>query len=216
MHMNTPKIFPLFLAALAFTATSGFCDPIQDPIADFLSMNVTDRIEYSGTPEVVRRVKIDVDGDGNAEVFIGVPYLYSGAKSDFNWTCYMPVEGGYQRITPADKDISIPSFDKIFAGNLVEVSKEGLAYASGVTVDNPRDANVSGVESLHFFTITNNALVEEDRGALNLSVQADKKIYDRYFGPDRKTRSVTSSNTFTIQQLQQMGYTIPNWEPPPP
>jgi hypothetical protein len=24
---------------------------------------------------------------------------------------------------------------------------------------------------------------------------------------------VTSSNTFTIQQLQQMGYTIPNWEP---
>jgi hypothetical protein len=214
--MNASKTLLSFFAVLVITMPFGFANPIPDPIADFLAMNVPDRIEYAGTPEVVRRVKIDVNGDGNNEVFIGVPYRYSGAKSDFNWAGYMPVQGGYLRITPATSDISIPSFEKVFAGNLVEVSKQGLAYAYGVTVDNPKDANVTGVESLHFYTITNNVLVDEDRGTLNLSTPAEKAIYDRYFGANRQTRSTTSDETFTAQQLQQMGYTIPNWEPPPP
>lgn len=214
--MNASKALFSFFGVLAVTMSFGFANPIQDPIADFLAMNVPDRIEYAGTPELVRRVKIDVNGDGNDEVFIGVPYRYSGAKSDFNWAVYLPVQGGYQRITAANSDISIPSFEKIFAGNLVEVFKQGLAYAYGVTVDNPKDANVTGVESLHFYTIANDALVDENRGALNLSIPAEKAIYDHYFGTDRQTRSVISNGTFTAQQLQQMGYTIPNWEPPPP
>lgn len=214
--MKVSKVLLSFFWALAFTATSGFGNPTQDPMADFLAMNVPDRIEYSGTPEVVKRIKIDVNGDGNPEIFIGVPYRYSGAKNDFNWSCYMPVQGGYERITPADKDISIPSFERIFAGNLVEVSKQGLAYAFGATVGDSKNADVTSVESLHFFTISNNVLVDENRGALDLNIPADRTIYDRYFGPGRQTRSVTSSDTFTAQQLQQMGYTIPNWEPPPP
>jgi hypothetical protein len=214
--MNASKPLFCFVMALVFEAPLGLADPIQDPIADYLAMNVQNRIEYAGTPEVVMRVKIDIDGDGKNEVFVGTPYRYSGAKNDLNWACYMPIQGGYQRITPADKDISIPSFEKIYAGNIAEISKQGLVYAFGVTVDNPKDANVTGVESLHYYTIANNTLIDDDRGGLNLSNATDKAIYDRYFGPHRQTRVVASNETFTKEQLQQMGYTIPNWEPPSP
>jgi hypothetical protein len=212
--MKASKVLFSFLASFALIIARGFASPIQDPIADFLAMHVPDRIEYAGTPEVVKRVKIDVDGDGSDEVFIGVPYRYSGAKNDFRWVGYTSVQGGYERITPASSDIYISSFENIFAGNLVEISKQGLACAYGVAVDNRKDANIIGVESMHFYTIVNNVLIDEDRGSLNLSIRSDKAIYDRYFGPSRKTRSVTSNETFTTQQLRQMGYTIPNWEPP--
>jgi len=215
--MNTSKALFLFVAAFVLTIPLGHATPIQDPISDYLTMQVPDRLEYIGTPEIIKRVKIDVDGDGKDEIFIGAWYKYSGSKQAYYWSAYKEAQGGgYVRITPVSSDVLIPSFETIFAGNLVEVSKHGLAYAFGVTVDNPKDANVTGVESLHYFTIVNNALVDENRGALNLSTPADKTIYDRYFGPNRQTRSATSNETFTAQQLQQMGYTIPNWEPPPP
>ena len=215
--MNTFKSPFLIGLAIQLAMPYGFATPIQDPIADYLAMQVPDRLEYVGTPEIVKRVKIDVDGDGKNEVFIGTCYKYSGSKEASYWSAYKEAQGGsYDRITPANADIWIPSFEKIYAGNIPEISKQGLVYAFGTAVDNPKDANITGVEALHYYSITNNQLVDADRGALNLSVPADKTIYDRYFGPNRQTRVTASDETFTAVQLQQMGYTIPNWEPLPP
>lgn len=53
---------------------------ISDPIADYLAMQVPDRSEYVGTLELIKRVKIDVDGDGNNEIFIGRWYRQGRKK----------------------------------------------------------------------------------------------------------------------------------------
>ena len=187
---------------------------IQQPIADYLTMQVPERTDYIGTLDHVDCVRIDVDGDGNDEVFIGAPYKHSGTMEVF-WVGYKSVEAGYQRITPADKDIIIGSFEVIYAGPLTEVSKEGLATADDVEVDNPESGNVTKVGMLRFFYLANDRLIVEERGALDLAVPEQKATYERYFGKDRVTRKATMES-FSREQLQQMGYTIPNWEPPPP
>jgi hypothetical protein len=173
------------------------------------------RSDYVGTLEFVQRVKVDIDGDGNDEVFIGTSYRYSGAKYDFNWAGYIPVEGGFQRITPSNEDVSMATFEDIYIGPLTEVSRQGLATADDIEVDNPESGNITKVGLLRFYYIADGRLVEEERGSLDLTVPEQKTTHERYFGKDRVTRKATMES-FSREQLQQMGYTIPNWEPPPP
>lgn len=206
----------LIAVIACFIATVCYGNPIQDPIADYLAMQVPDRFEYVGTPEFIQRVKVDVDGDGTDEIFVGTWYRFSGSKETYYWACYKAVQGGYVRITPADKDVMISSFEGIYAGLIEEVSKQGLVMAYDISIDSPEEANVTAVGNLHYYTIADGQLIDEDRGALNLANQADKTIYEKYFGPERETRTPSSNETFTAAQLQQLGYTIPNWEPPSP
>lgn len=203
----------LCVIANAWVTADAEGNPIQDPVADYLAMQVPDRTDFIGTLDHVDRVKIDVDGDGNDEVFIGAPYKYSGTMEVF-WVGFKPVEGGYQRITPAEKDITIGSFETIYAGPLTEISKQGLATADDIEVDNRQSGNVTRVGMLKFYYIANGQLVEEQRAALDLAVPADKATYESYFGKARVTRKA-AIETFSREQLQEMGYTIPNWEPPP-
>jgi hypothetical protein len=193
---------------------SAKADSIQHPIADYLTMKVPERTEYIGTLDHVDCAKIDVDGDGKDEVFVGSPYKYSGTMEVF-WVGYRPVERGYQRITPADEDIMIGSFEDIYAGPLTEIATQGLATADDIEVDNPESGNVTKVGMLRFYYIANDRLVVEERGALDLAVPEQKAIYERYFGKDRVTRTATIE-TLGREQLETMGYTIPNWEPPSP
>lgn len=189
-------------------------NPIEDPIADYLAMRVPDRTDYIGTLDHVDRVKVDVDGDETDEVFIGTPYQYSGTMEVF-WAGYRSVEGGYERITPADQDITIGSFEVIYVGPLAEISTQGLATADDIEVDNPQSGNITKVGMLRFYYIANGRLVEEERGPLDVAVPEQKTAYQRYFGGDRVTRKAIIE-TFSRQQLQEMGYTIPDWEPPSP
>lgn len=211
------KIINLFLCAIAYACliAGAGANPIQDPIADYLSMQVPDRSEYVGTIESIQRVKIDVNGDGTDEVFVGTWYRHSGSKEANYYAGYQQVQGGYQRITAANADVQVSSFETIFAGLLEEVAKQGLAIAGDIEVDSPQSGNVTKVGMLRFYYLTNGQLVVEERGALDLAVPAQKAAYERYFGKDRVTRK-SIIESFSRQQLQQMGYTIPNWEPPPP
>jgi hypothetical protein len=187
---------------------------IQHPIADYLAMKVPDRTEYIGTLDHVDSAKIDVDGDGKEEVFVGAPYKYSGTM-EVLWVGYRPVEGGYQRITPADRDIMIGSFEDIYAGPLAEIAKQGLATADDIEVDSPESGNVTKVGMLRFYYLANGRLVVEERGALDLTIAEQRTAYERYFGKERVTRKATIES-WDRDQLQAMGYTIPNWEPLPP
>jgi hypothetical protein len=148
-------------------------------------------------------------------VFVGTWYRHGGSKDAYGYAGYRQVQGGYARITPTNADVQISSFETIFAGLLQDVSKQGLAVSGDIEVDSPQSGNVTGVGMVKFYYLANGQLVEEQRPALNLTVLADKAVYDRYFGRDRVTRKATIE-TFTRAQLQQTGYTIPNWEPPPP
>lgn len=193
-----------------------WANPIQDPITDYLSLQVPDRSEFIGTLEFVRRVKVDVDGDGKDETFIGTWYRHSGSNRAYYWSAYKQVQGGYERITAANKDIHIASFENAYIDLIAESSKQGIVAAYDIEVDTSENADVTKVGELHFYCIANDSLADQNFGALDLSNPAHKTIYERYFGPDVQTRKPSSIETFSNQQLQEMGYQIPNWEPSAP
>jgi len=209
------RILGLIAFGTVWLISEARASSIQDPIEDYLRMQVPARSDYVGTLEFVKRVKLDVDGDGNDEVFIGTPYRYSGAKYDFNWAGYIPVEGGFQRITPSDEDFPMDTFEDIYIGPLTEISKQGLATADDVEVDNPESGNIIKVGMLRFLYIANGRLIQEEWGPLDLAAPEQKTAYRRYFGADRVTRKAIIES-FSRQQLQEMGYTIPDWEPSSP
>ena len=208
------RISVLFALATVWLTCQTTASPIRDPIEDYLTMQVPARSDYVGTLEFVQRVKLDLDGDEKNEVFIGTSYRYSGAKYDFNWAGYIPVEGGFQRVTPSNADVPMATFEDIYIGPLMEISKQGLAIADDIEVDSPENGNVTKVGLLRFYYIEGSRFVEEDRGALDLAIPEQKETYERYFGKDRVTRKATMES-FSREQLQEMGYTIPNWEPSP-
>jgi hypothetical protein len=214
--MKTLIIFRITFAFLLLLCVSAFAaGPIQDPIADYLAMQVPDRSEYVGALQFIKRVNIDVDGDGTDEVFVGTWYRYMGSKDAYYWSAYKATPGGgYSRLTPNVSDVFL-LFDNIFAGFIQERSVQGLVQCYGGQATAP-DSGELARTNLYFYYIENGELKEEHRGELNLSNSADKAVYERYFGEDRQSRQPSSTDTFTTQQLQQMGYTIPNWEPPPP
>jgi hypothetical protein len=205
----------LFIGASLSLTAMAFANPIKDPIENYLGMHVPDRFEFVGKLESVQRVKIDVNGDGTDEIFIGTWYRHSGSKELSGYAGYRQVEDGYERITPANADVQISSFETIFAGLLQEISKEGMAIAGDIEVDDPESGNVSKVGMLTFYYIANGQLMVEQRPPLNLTLPADKAAYDRYFGKNRVTRKSTIE-TFSREQIEKMGHTIPNWEKPLP
>jgi hypothetical protein len=208
--MNFIQILLSAAASCSLIATVNG-NSIQDPIADYLAMQVSDRSAYIETLEFVQRVKIDVDGDGTDEVFVGTWYRHSGSVDAYGYAGYRQVQGGYERITPASADVQISSFEMIFAGLLQELSKRGMASASDIEVNDNQSGKVTKVGMLKFYYLANGQLIEEQRPPLNLTVPSDKASYDRYFGKHRVTRKPTIE-TFSREQLKHMGYTIPNWE----
>lgn len=202
----------LILVAATFLGGNAWADPIPDPIRDYLSLQVPERSEFIGTLEFIQRVKVDVDGDGADEIFIGTWYRHSGSNQAYYWSAYKEVKGGYQRITSPNQDVHIASFENVYIGLIQEISKQGIVAAYDVETDTPENAEVIKVGELHFYHLTDDRLVDQKSGPLDLAHAEQKKTYDRYFGMSVKTRKPTSIDTFTSDQLKQMGYAIPNWE----
>ena len=124
-----------FLCGLLLTSAPGLAEPpITDPIADYLSMNVPDRIANVGRLLVIKKVEIDLEGNGKNDVFVGTWYRNSGPDT-WLWTGYTPAAGGYTRITPPDSDVLI-DFDGIYVGYLPDIGKHGMAQAYSLELNN--------------------------------------------------------------------------------
>ena len=108
--------------------------PIRDLIADYLAMNVPDRVTNVGWFLVLKRVEVDLAKDGKKEVFVGTWYRNSGPDI-WLWAAYRPVDGGYEWITPVDSDVLI-DFDKIYVGELPDEQKHGMAQAYSLELPN--------------------------------------------------------------------------------
>src|SRR5258708_32774771 len=76
-------------------------ETVVDPIADYLSMNVPDRVENAGRLLVLKRVEVDMEGNGKPIVFVGTWYRKSG-PSTWLWGAYAPVAVGCHRLTYPD------------------------------------------------------------------------------------------------------------------
>jgi len=204
---------PFILLALLFlTITAAVGEsPISDPIADYLAMNVPDRIANVGKLLVLKKVEVDLDGNGKNEVFVGTWYRNSGPDT-WLWAGYAPIEGGYRRITPADSDILI-DFDGIYVGYLPDVGRQGMAQAYSLELTNKDRDQSNMISDLSFYYIDNGALVQQGTGALDRDDPDQEAKFEYYFGPNRKITGTPKIESFTVFELAQRGYHIPLWHP---
>jgi hypothetical protein len=202
----------ILLALLSLTITAAVGEsPISDPIADYLAMNVPDRVANVGKLLVLKKVEVDLDGNGKNEVFVGTWYRNSGPDT-WLWAGYAPIEGGFRRITPADSDILI-DFDGIYVGYLPDVGRQGMAQAYSLELTNKDRDQSNMISDLSFYYIDNGALVQQGTGALDRDDPDQEAKFEYYFGPNRKITGTPKIESFTVFELAQRGYHIPLWHP---
>jgi hypothetical protein len=203
-----------FLYALLLT-TAVCCaePPIRDPIADYLAMNVPDRIANVGRLLVIKKVEVDMEGNGTNDVFVGTWYRNSGPET-WLWAGYAPIAGGYSRITPADSDVLI-DFDGIYIGYLPDIGRHGMAQAYSLELNNKDRDQSNMISDLTFYYIEDSRLTQTGTGALDRDDPDQEAKFEYYFGPGRKLSGTPRIESLTVLELAQRGYRIPNWRPAP-
>ena len=186
--------------------------PIADPMADYLAMNVPDRIANSGGIWIIKKVEVDVDGDGKPEVFVGTWYRKSGPNT-WLWAAYTQVPGGFRRITPEHSDVLI-DFDNIFIGEIPALKRQGMAQAYSLELDNKNRDQSNMISDLEYYVIENGQLVQQSAGPLDRDDPEQLAVYEALFGPNRKQREVPRIESYSAGQLAVKGYKIPNWNRP--
>jgi hypothetical protein len=217
---NNPPRFPnilrcdrgplAFLCALLLTAAAGLAEPpIKDPIADYLAMNVPDRIANVGRLLVIKKVEVDLEGNGKDDVFVGTWYRNSGPDT-WLWSGYAPGSGGYTRITPPDSDVLI-DFDGIYVGYLPDIGKHGMAQAYSLELNNKDRDQSNMISDLDFYYLQDGRLEQKGTGALDRDDPDQEAKFKYYFGPDRKSSVIPKIESLTVLELLQRGYHIPLW-----
>jgi hypothetical protein len=196
----------LLIVTLALTSARAN-EVITDPIADYLAMNVPDRVENAGRLLVVKRVDVDIDGNGKPIVFVGTWYRKSGPNT-WLWVAYAPLAGGFQRIT--DSDVLI-DFAGIYVGPIPALHRNGLVQAYSLELDNQDRDQSNMISDLEYYFVDNGKLVQQGMGALDREDPAQKAIFDYFFGPKRVVSSTPRITSYTVGELAQRGYHLPNW-----
>jgi hypothetical protein len=199
----------LAFAILTFRASAE--PPIQDPIADYLTMNVPDRVTNVGRLLVIKKVTVDMEGNGKNEVFVGTWYRNSGPNT-WLWAGYSPVAGGYVRITPPDSDVLI-DFDRIYVGYLPDLGRTGMAQAYSLELDNKDRGQSNMISDVTFYYIEDEKLIQQGTGALDRDDPEQESKYEYFFGPNRKISATPKIESFTVPELAERGYRILVWRP---
>ena len=203
MFKRTLSIVQLAFAILTFRASAE--SPIQDPIADYLAMNVPDRVTNVGRLLVIKEVAIDMEGNGKDDLFVGTWYRNSGPNT-WLWAGYAPVTGGYKRITPADSDVLI-DFDRIYVGDLPDIGRHGMAQAYSLELDNKDRDQSNMISDVTFYYIEDGRLMQQGTGALDRDDPEQESKFEYYFGPNRKISALPKIESFTVPELVAVSYT---------
>jgi hypothetical protein len=206
------KALSAFVYALVLTSTMTLAEaPVTDPIADYLAMKVPDRIANVGRLLVIKKVEVDLEGNGKNDVFIGTWYRNSGPDT-WLWAGYAPTTDGYERITPADSDVLI-DFDGIYVGELPDIGRHGMAQAYSLELTNKDRDQSNMISDLTFYYIEDGRLAQQGTGALDRDDPDQEAKFEYYFGPDRKMSGTPRVESLTVLDLAQRGYRIPLWRP---
>ena len=213
LNYSSPlKAVSAFVYALVLTITMALAEaPVTDPIADYLAMNVPDRIANVGRLLVIKKVEVDLEGNGKNDVFIGTWYRNSGPDT-WLWVGYAPTTDGYERITPADSDVLI-DFDGIYVGELPDIGRHGMAQAYSLELTNKDRDQSNMISDLTFYYIEDGHLAQQGTGALDRDDPDQEAKFEYYFGPDRKMSGTPRVESLTVLDLAQRGYHIPLWRP---
>src|SRR5262245_33621887 len=92
LHIWSFRMFRRILSVVFFgfgTLGSGANadEPIVDPTADYLAMNVPDRVSNAGHLLIVKKVEVDLEGNGMNAIFLGTWYRHSGPNT-WLWAGY--------------------------------------------------------------------------------------------------------------------------------
>jgi len=213
LNYSSPlKAVSAFVYALVLTITMALAEaPVTDPIADYLAMNVPDRIANVGRLLVIKKVEVDLEGNGKNDVFIGTWYRNSGPDT-WLWAGYAPTTDGYERITPADSDVLI-DFDGIYVGEIPDIGRRGMAQAYSLELTNKDRDQSNMISDLTFYYIEDGRLAQQGTGALDRDDPDQEAKFEYYFGPDRKMSGTPRVESLTVLDLAQRGYRIPLWRP---
>ena len=182
---------------------------IKDPIADYLAMKVPDRVQNTGGLWVIKKVEVDIQGDGSPDIFVGTWYRKSGPNT-WLWVGYQKDGDGYRRITPADSDVLI-DFDNIYVGEIPDLQRQGLVQGYSLELDNKDRDQSNLLSDLEYYYVDNGTLVQQSAGPLDRDDPSQKETYDFFFGPARKIREAPKVESFTVFDLIHHGYTMPDW-----
>ncbi|HEY0790655.1 MAG TPA: hypothetical protein VGD78_06280 [Chthoniobacterales bacterium] len=203
----------IILGGLACAATPAFAGTdtaaliVQDPMADYLSMNVPDRTANAGSLLVVKRVTVDIGGNSQREVFIGTWYRRSGPNT-WLWVGYAPVPGGYHRITPADSDVLI-DFNQIYIGFIPDLGRQGMVQGYSLELDNQERAQSNLLSDVTYYYLDDGEFVEKGTGPLDREDPEGQRRYDYFFGPNRRVRDHPIVEAFSVEDLVRQGYRLP-------
>ena len=207
MFKRTLSIVQLAFAILTFQASAE--PPIQDPIADYLAMNVPDRATNVGRLLVIKEVAIDMEGNGKDDLFVGTWYRNSGPNT-WLWAGYAPVTGGYERITPADSDVLI-DFDRIrWVTSRILVDTDWLRRTAWNSIDKIGTDRIL-ISDVTFYYIEEGRLMQQGTGTLDRDDPEQESKFEYYFGPNRKISAPPKIESFTVPELVERGYHIPVW-----
>ena len=181
--------------------------PITDPISDYLAMQVPDRKVNAGQLWILKKVTVDVEGDGKPEVFVGTWYRKSGPNT-WLWTGYTPVAGGYRRITPADADMLI-DFNQIYVGPIPELHRQGMVQGYSLELDNQQRDQSNLLSDVTYYYLEGGKLVEQGTGPLDRDDPEQQRRYNFFFGPDRRVRETPRIESFNVAELVRRGYHVP-------
>ncbi len=202
------SLWRLVLFIIGFALSSARAGQvIADPIADYLSMNVPDRVENTGRLLILKRVEVDIDGNGKPIVFVGTWYRKSGPNT-WLWIAYVPAEGGYQRIT--DSDVLI-DFAGIYVGPIPALHRNGLVQAYSLELDNQDRDQSNMISDLEYYFVDSGKLVEQGAGALDRDDPDQKATFDFFFGPKRTVSVSPKIISYSVGELAQRGYHLPSW-----
>ncbi len=172
-------------------------------------MKVPDRAENTGGLLVIKRVEVDIDGNGTPDVFVGTWYRKSGPNT-WLWVGYQKDSDGYRRITPADSDVLI-DFDNIYVGEIPDLQRQGLVQGYSLELDNKDRDQSNLISDLEYYYVDNGNLVQQSAGPLDRDDPDQEQTYDFFFGPNRKVRETPRVESLTIIDLIHRGYVMPDW-----
>src|SRR5258708_19879013 len=205
---------PLFFGALLAWVSVLWCGGakgknIKDGKGDYLAMKVPDRVENTGGILVIKRVEVDIDGNGTPEVFVGTWYRKSGPNT-WLWVGYQKDSDGYRRITPADSDVLI-DFDNIYVGEIPDLQRQGLVQGYSLELDNKDRDQSNLLSDLEYYYVDTCSLVHQSTWPLQRYGSHQQPTHTFFFGPNRKVRETPRAEPFTIIDLIPRGYVIPDW-----
>jgi hypothetical protein len=204
-------LFTIIILALKASALGN--ENIKDPISDFLLLPIEDRYSSASELTLVEKVLIDIDLDGQPEVFIGHRKMWQGDNDGVYFAVYKTKSlGQYERLTRPDQDIRLTFREGRSEFNFVgRVDELGVI---GLLIFNPpyRDMVLSPqrIESRQFLSVSNGVLRVQELPGLDLTRPSEKKLFEKYSGQTGQQGSY-SYEPLTAEKLTELGYALPDW-----